>query len=156
MLCYSGETHRDYTTELPILRGRGKPHKPTRILCQWRQSVQQFLSMPTQQQWSVALSRNTVSTVFCNQNPMENQAGEMLPMTPAEAAGNWRTLLPLWKHPQSPSAEGHHCIVARWVMFSLAAALIAKRGGHLGMSQQPHPLPFFPPLPPAMPCNAWM
>lgn len=41
-------------------------------------------------------------------------------------------------------------------MYSLAAALIAWRGGHLGTSQQSCPLLFLPPLPPAMLCNAWM
>lgn len=41
-------------------------------------------------------------------------------------------------------------------MFSLAAALIAWRGSHLGTSQQSCPLPFLPSLPPAMLCNAWM
>lgn len=30
------------------------------------------------------------------------------------------------------------------------------RGSHVGMSQQPRPLPFFPPLLPAMLCNEWM
>lgn len=111
------------------------------------------MSMPAQQQWSVCPVQKYSN--YC-QDPMENQAGVMLPMTPAQAAGNWGALLPLWKHPQKHPAEGHHCFVSRRVMFSLTAALIAWRGGHLGMSQQPHPLPFFPPLPPAVLRNAWM
>lgn len=40
-------------------------------------------------------------------------------------------------------------------MFPLAAALIAWRS-HLGMSQQPRPLPFFPTILPAMLYNARM
>lgn len=115
--------------------------------------MRQFLNMPTQQQRSVGLAQKYSD--YC-QDPTENQIGETLPMTPAQAAGNWGALLPLWKHPQNYPAEGHHCIVSRRLMFSLAAALIAWRGGHLGMSQEPRPLPFFPTLPPAVLCNAWM
>lgn len=48
---------------------------------------------------------------------MENQAGVMLPLTPAQAEGNWGALLPLWKHPQNHPAEGHRCVVSSRVMF---------------------------------------
>lgn len=117
--------------------------------------MRQLLSMPTQQLRSVFLAQEDRD--YC-EDPMENQAGEVLLMKPAQteqAMEKWGlSCLFGVEEPRNPPTSRPPLYCFKKVTFSLAAALIALMGSHLGTSQRPPPLPFLPPLPPATLCHA--